>query len=170
MVPARSLHVVLNAHGATPFGVITTTPPIHMAREPLDQHHREPLAVPGIPQASIFSRTLVGTIDCNRGAHCRRRPNAAVDAAQPPPPPSPRAATTAAQPRPRPRPGRHRCPAQARPPALRLGFVHSTRATNKFCSLRREQDGMNRFWLLTNSTRARMRLQNILFNFLISKY
>jgi hypothetical protein len=53
MVPARSLHVVLNAHSATPFGVTMAPPPIHMAQEPHDQHHREPPVVPGIPQASV---------------------------------------------------------------------------------------------------------------------
>jgi hypothetical protein len=40
MVPAPNLHLVRDAHGATPFGVTTAAPPIHMAQEPLDQHHR----------------------------------------------------------------------------------------------------------------------------------
>jgi hypothetical protein len=42
MVPAPNLHLVRATHGATPFGVTGARPPIHMAQEPLDQHHRDP--------------------------------------------------------------------------------------------------------------------------------
>jgi hypothetical protein len=49
MVPARSLPLVRDAHGATPFaaaaiGVTTAPPPSvrHMAQQPLDHQHREP--------------------------------------------------------------------------------------------------------------------------------
>jgi hypothetical protein len=57
MVPARSLHLVRDAHGATPFaaagiGVTTAPPPsVHnMAQQPLDSQHLEPSKHPPPPQ------------------------------------------------------------------------------------------------------------------------